>query len=86
MKFETEIEYAGLTFLVNGSLSSEDELQVNSISLWNGKNYVKVEADTYKFANDMEDYIRESIEQDAESARDNYYEDLYDERKLDDYE
>lgn len=82
MKFETELEYAGLTFLVNGSLSSGDELQVNSISLWNGKNYVKVEADTYKFANDMEDYIRESIEQDAESARDNYYEDLYDERKV----
>jgi hypothetical protein len=82
MKFETELEYAGLTLLVNGSLSSEDELQVNSISLWNGKNYVKVEANTYKFANDMEDYIRESIEQDAESARDNYYEDLYDERKV----
>lgn len=81
MKFETELEYAGLTFLVKGSLSSEDELQVNSISLWNGKNYVKVEADTYKFANDMEDYIREQLEIDAESARDNYYEDLYDERK-----
>ena len=81
MKFETELEYAGLTFLVNGSLSSEDELQVNSISLWNGKNYVKVEADTYKFENDMEDYIREQLEIDAESARDNYYEDLYDERK-----
>ena len=82
MKFETELEYAGLTFLVNGSLSSADELEVESVSLWNGKNYVKVEADTYKFANDMEDYIRESIEQDAESARDNYYEDLYDERKV----
>lgn len=86
MKFETELEYAGLTFLVNGSLSSEDELQVDYVSLWNGKNYVKVEADTYKFANDMEDYIREQLESDAESARDNYYEDLYDERKVEDYE
>lgn len=81
MKFETELEYVGLTFLVNGSLSSEDELQVDYVSLWNGKNYVKVEVDTYKFANDMEDYIREQLENDAESARDNYYEDLYDERK-----
>lgn len=81
MKFETELEYVGLTFLVNGSLSSEDELQVDYVSLWNGKNYVKVEADTYKFANDMEDIIKEQLENDAESARDNYYEDLYDERK-----
>lgn len=82
MKFETELEYVGLTFLVNGSLSSEDELQVDYVSLWNGKNYVKVEADTYKFANDMEDYIREQLETDAESARDNYYEDKYDEERL----
>lgn len=81
MKFETELEYVGLTFLVNGSLSSEDELQVDYVSLWNGKNYVKVEVDTYKFANDMEDIIKEQLENDAESARDNYYEDLYDERK-----
>lgn len=82
MKFETEIEYVGLTFLVNGSLSSEDELEVDSVSIWTGTNYVKVEADTYKFANDMEDYIREQLEIDAEAARDNYYEDLYDEEKL----
>lgn len=72
MKFETEFEYVGLTFLVNGTLSSADELEVESVSLWNGKNYVKVEADTYKFANYMEDIIREQLEIDAESARDNY--------------
>ena len=82
MKFETEIEYAGLTFLVNGSLSSADELEVESVSIWTGTNYVKAEVDTYKFANDMEDIIKEQLESDAEAARDNYYEDLYDEEKL----
>ena len=35
MKFETELEYTGLTFLVNGSFASEDELQVDYISSWN---------------------------------------------------
>lgn len=82
MKFETELEYIGAYFLVKGTLSSADELEVESVSVWTGNNYVAIQVDVRRFAYDMEDYIREQLENDAESARDNYYEDKYDEEKL----
>lgn len=82
MKFETELEYIGVYFLVKGTLSSADELEIESVSVWTGNNYVAIQADVHRFAYDMEDYIREQLDKDAEAARDNYYEDKYDEEKL----
>lgn len=81
MKFETELDYIGMSFKIKGHLSCADELEVDEVSVWTGREYVEVEVDVFQFGYDMEDYIREEIEQDAAAAREAYYEDKYDEEK-----
>ena len=82
MKFETELKYVGMTLLIKGSISCADEVEVDSVAVWTGKEYVEAEIDVFEFGYSMEDYIREQIEQDAVAAREAYYEDKYDEEKL----
>ena len=79
MKFETELEHIGMTFKIKGHVSCADELEVDEVSVWTGSDYVEADVDVFEFAYRMEDYIREQLERDEESARDNYYEDKYDE-------
>lgn len=82
MKFKTQLEHIGMTFKIKGNLSCADELEVDEVSVWTGTNYVEADVDVLEFAFRMEDYIRESIEQDTAAAREAYYEDKYDEKKL----
>lgn len=82
MKFETELEYIGMSFKIKGHLSCADELEVDEVSVWTGKEYVEADVDVFEFGFRMEDYIREQIEQDAAAAREAYYEDKYDEEIL----
>ena len=77
MKFETELEHIGMTFKIKGHLSCADELEVDEVSVWTGSDYVEADVDVFEFSYRMEDYIREQLERDEESARDNYYEDKY---------
>lgn len=81
MKFETQLEHIGITFKIKGHLSCADEVEVDEVSVWNGSDYIEVDVDVFEFAYRMEDYIREQLERDEESTRDNYYEDKYDEEK-----
>lgn len=82
MKFETELEHIGITFKIKGNFSCADEVEVDEVSVWTGTDYIEVDVDVFEFAYRMEDYIRESIEQDAVAAKEAYYEDKYDEEKL----
>lgn len=82
MKFETELEHIGMTFKIKGNLSCAGEVEVDEVSVWTGTNYVEVDVDVFEFAYRMEDYIREQIERDDSAAREAYYEDKYDEKKL----
>lgn len=84
MKFETELDYIGITFKIKGNLSCADELEIDEVSVWTGREYVEVEVDVFQFGYDMEDYIREQVEQDAVAAREAYYEDKYEEERLED--
>lgn len=82
MKFETELEHIGMTFKIKGHLSCADELEVDEVSVWTGSDYIEADVDVFEFAYRMEDYIREQIERDDAAARESYYEDKYDEEKL----
>lgn len=82
MKFETQLEHIGMTFKIKGHLSCADELEVDEVFVWTGSDYVEADVDVFEFGFRMEDYIREQIEQDAAAAKEAYYEDKYDEEKL----
>ena len=82
MKFETELKYVGMNLLVKGCISCADEVEIDSVSVWNGKEYVEAEIDVFEFYYSMEDCIRESIEQDAEAAAVAAAEDRWEESRL----
>lgn len=81
-KFSTEFQYAGIFFIVNGTVSCDDEIEIDSVCAWDGNSYTGLDVETDLFLDTMEDYIRESIEQDVAASRDAYFEDKYDEQKL----
>ena len=82
MKFDTEFGYGGISFSVRGAISCADELEVDEVFVWDGKKYVEAEVDVFKFGYVLEDYVRESIEQDAEAAAVAAAEDRWEESRL----
>ena len=85
MKFDTEFGYAGISFSVRGVLSCEDELEIDEVFVWNGRKYVEIEVDVFKFGSAFEDLIREAIEGDAEAAAVAASEDRAEEKNFDEW-
>ena len=84
MKFDTEFGYAGISFSVKGAISCADELEVDEVFVWDGRKYVEIEVDVFKFVSAFEDLIREAVEQDAEAYRNCLAEDRWEESRLED--
>ena len=84
MKFDTEFGYAGISFSVRGAISCADELEVDEVFVWDGRKYVEIEVDVFKFGSAFEDLLRESVEQDAEAAAVAAAEDRWEESRLED--
>lgn len=81
-KFSTEFQYAGIWFVVNGTLSSDSEIEVDSVCAWDGNSYTGLDVETDLFLDTMEDYIRESIEKDSEAYANCLAEDRWEESRL----
>lgn len=82
MKFDTEFGYAGISFSVKGAISCADELEVDEVFVWDGRKYVEIEVDVFKFGSAFEDLLREAVEQDAEAAAVAAAEDRWEESRL----